>query len=364
MLLLGSTSEDRRMRYVKNWLTFRDPWFYFLRKPALRPSMMAHWWRSLLDSGLYPIAKPVKPDDHDRAMRVINHAFQQSGLVRGNPIPLWQGSPVSDVNIPLCRQVAWELSEMGFRVEFAMLDGAILNKRFENRTVPAQVVTQRDEWIGQVFSSSTPLHFPSFPTEATGLGSLLASERAKSLEGLRRLMQSWPNCPEALKSAGNLAEAKQSVVDSVEPILKQFYATTFVKVANRAPTLPRQCPVLQPPQSSSSTLPPLPPSSSSCTPPPPPPPSSSSSSSSFLPASLPPLSSPNTLGLIGLNSPDFVPTSLLQNPAPLPPSTPPSSSAPAVPDTPWPSPARPARSRTPLFLSSPPNSPDPFDEYV
>ena len=241
-----------------------------------------------------------------------------------------------------------------------------MDKRFEHRTVPAQVVTQRDQWIGQVFSSSTPLHLASFPTEATGLGSSLASERAKSLEGLRRLMQSWPDCPEALKSTGDLAEAKQSVVDSAEPILKQFYASTFVKVANRAPTLPRQCPVLQLlPSSSSLLLPPPPPlSSSSSSSSMLPPPSSSSSSSSSLPASLPPLSSPNTLGLIGLNSPDFVPTSLLQNPAPLPLSTPPSSSAPAVPDTPWPSPARPARSRTPLFLSSPPNSPDPFDEYV
>ncbi|KAI0088581.1 hypothetical protein BDY19DRAFT_993965 [Irpex rosettiformis] len=225
------------------------------RRERLRRPLMTRWWRSYLDDGFEPSSKmqPSHQENYKKAMAVFSAVFQDSPLNSADLRPMWFGVPVTSVDETLCRQVAWELGEMGFRVELAVLDHELLARRFHNcKKVPPAVVAQHDQWFRQVFPGGNPFYIGSLPLRNEGLGASNVSERSKCLEALRLLVQSWPDCPELLKSVDPLDQVEESVLASVEPMLNQFYVETFVKVANRAPTLPRHFPVTT--QSSSPPL--------------------------------------------------------------------------------------------------------------
>ncbi|KAI0094240.1 hypothetical protein BDY19DRAFT_988104 [Irpex rosettiformis] len=243
-MVTGSPSQPRRQRYVLHWLMIRESWWSFLRNPSLQTAMMSRWWRAYLDDGFAP--SPKVHGDHEtarqKAVEVLTSVFRGAPF---NPVdlrPTWFGQPVSIVDDVLCRQVAWEISEMGFRLELVKLDLALLGP---GKLEPF-VAAQRNEWLLQIFPGSSPLHIIAYPSTDSGLSSSATLERSKSLEGLRQLMLSWPDCPEQLKASAPLDQVSQGTFTSLEPIVKGFYVQSFVRIANRPPILPRQRPDASP----------------------------------------------------------------------------------------------------------------------
>ncbi|KAI0084025.1 hypothetical protein BDY19DRAFT_899243 [Irpex rosettiformis] len=183
-MVTGSPSQTRRQRYVLHWLMIRESWWSFLRNPSLQTAMMSRWWRAYLDDGFAP--SPKVHDDHEaarqKAVEVLTSVFRGAPFNPADLRPTWFGQPVSAVDDALCRQVAWEIGEMGFRLELVKLDLALLGP---GKPAPS-VAAQRNEWLLQIFPGSSPLRIITYPSTDSGLSSSATLERSKSLEGLRR----------------------------------------------------------------------------------------------------------------------------------------------------------------------------------
>ncbi|KAI0093364.1 hypothetical protein BDY19DRAFT_990009 [Irpex rosettiformis] len=310
-MVTGSPSQVRRQRYVLHWLMIRESWWSFLQNPNLQTAMMSRWWRAYLDDGFAP--SPKIHGDHEaarkKAVEVLTSVFRGAPFNPADLRPTWFSQPVSAVDDALCCQVAWEISEMGFRVELVKLDLAFLGI---SKLVPA-VAAQRNEWLLQVFPGSSPLRMAAYPSTNTGLASPAALERSKSLEGLRLLMLSWPDCPEQLKASAPLDQVSEGTLASLEPVVKSFYVRSFVRIANRPPILPRQRPDVSPLFASPSSPPPLSPPPSPQSPPtshlhhtPASPTMHSSSPSSSTNTSAPYVHSPVPSSLIPGSNPSFL----------------------------------------------------------
>ncbi|KAI0692377.1 hypothetical protein BC835DRAFT_1416575 [Cytidiella melzeri] len=233
-----ASSQDRRHRYVLNWLKAREGWYYIIRHLGHREPLPARWWRAYLDDGFdtSAVVHTSKSRDRGKVLEVLSAAFRGQNIATAELRPAWFGGVVTTVDDQLCRDVAWELSEVGFRVELLMLDMAFFQP---DRSRPA-AASQRADWMTQVFQTGHMLYLTSLPTCNIGLSSSDRLVRATSLEGLRLLMECWPNRPELLKTVGSLTGAPEETLQTIEPIIAQFYCETFVKRWGRALSLPRQ----------------------------------------------------------------------------------------------------------------------------
>ena len=85
-----------------------------------------------------------------------------------------QDLPVS-VPPPICRQIAWDLYEIGFRWDLLSLD-------LHLSTCPSEEV--RHEELSAIFADGQPLRYSKLPTGPVGLACPSVRERAHFLEGL------------------------------------------------------------------------------------------------------------------------------------------------------------------------------------
>jgi hypothetical protein len=238
-LVVGAAQAQRRYRYVLNWLAIREEWLYITRSNKYRRSMFARWWRAYLDDGFSEEARPHQSKIQDRAkvLEALTSVFAANSFSTADIAPTWFGKVISTVDDTLCRQVAWELSEIGFQAELLMLDATFYVPEADR----PEAVAERVAWMSDIFPGGGVLHVSSIPTKRIGLASSTLSERAKCLEALRCIMKSWPNPPGLLKSAPPLPTLSECYIAQVESVIAQFCIDTFVKLSGRAPILPRLC---------------------------------------------------------------------------------------------------------------------------
>ena len=63
----------------------------------------------------------------------------------------------------------------------------------------------------------------------------------KYFDALRKVMSTWPNCPQALEVALR-EDAAESEAAEMEKVVAHFYCQTFFNYFGRAATLPRRLP--------------------------------------------------------------------------------------------------------------------------
>ena len=85
------------------------------------------------------------------------------------------------------------------------------------------------------------------PVTGQGLAAKKLSDRADALQGLRTLMEAWPNSPDVFTLTGALTErSSDDHLILMERAVTAFYAKSFYSVAGRAPVLPRITPAFLP----------------------------------------------------------------------------------------------------------------------
>ncbi|KAI0346487.1 hypothetical protein BDW22DRAFT_1462026 [Trametopsis cervina] len=231
-------------RYVLNWLKIRDAWYYITRDARYRRPLPTRWWRVYLDEGPYPQTETggkSKAKERSHVMKILALVFSTQNIRTGDIQPTWFGRPIADVDEQLCREVAWEISEMAFRTELLMLD----LKFFQAHSDPA-LAAQRVEYMQQIFPGGRQLYLTSLPSANIGLASEDPLVRANSLEPLRRLMLAWPGVPDYIRFSQSLDTAGDSPqVRGMERAMAEFYTRTFYQQSGRAPVLPRRFPFAQ-----------------------------------------------------------------------------------------------------------------------
>lgn len=151
-LVVGSDSRLRRTRYVLNWLRIREPWYYIERSLEHRIPLFASRWRPFLDDGFSTSSRihASKVAQRRHLLNKLDAAFGPHNLDTSALEPAWFGRVVADVDKSICREVAWELSEVGFMIELLMLDATFDNS---SKADPQQSI-YRSQWISHVVPSS------------------------------------------------------------------------------------------------------------------------------------------------------------------------------------------------------------------
>ncbi|KAI0697688.1 hypothetical protein BC835DRAFT_1413531 [Cytidiella melzeri] len=181
-LVVGPANPDRVRRYMLNWLSVCEPWYYVTRTIRHCRAMVVQWWRAYLDDGLNPSASPQasKARNLSKVLDTLAEIFDKNNINSEDLKPMWLGQPVISVDDNLCRDVVWELPEIGFRMDLFMLDRA-LHQRDCDQAVSA---AERVQLLNQVFSGGNILHVDSIPSSDIGLASPNLVERGKCLEEL------------------------------------------------------------------------------------------------------------------------------------------------------------------------------------
>lgn len=143
----------------------------------------------------------------------------------------------ADINYTICREVAWELSRLGFQYELLTVDSIIVRRQGENAK---DVVAQRAEWINTVLGNSMVEDTSARPTANIGLAARISEHRIASLQAFRRLMEDWPNRPDDGGEVNTSMEALSlSEFELTEKAIARFYIQTFVRHSGRASLLPQ-----------------------------------------------------------------------------------------------------------------------------
>ena len=197
-------------------------------------------WRLFLNDGFATSQKihGSKVAHRRHLLTRLNKVFGAHNLDTDSLQPAWFSRVIAQVDDPLCREVAWELSELGFMIELLMLDARF----YDIRNSDPQQSAHRALCISQAVPAAKGLHVASLPTAGIGLSSIQLSGRGSALEGLRQLMLSWPDVPPSLRSYKPLELAEEPLLKRAKAEIANFYVHTFIQQAGRPPILPRQPP--------------------------------------------------------------------------------------------------------------------------
>lgn len=288
--IVGPLKSWRLTAYVTNWLQARLPILSLLGECSRYESIPPRWWRTFL--GRFPPlseeelrAKAVRhaaskkrkrpngkrPNDpHPNDKRADDNAEDEDDreeafrhfsrlLSRGQPVvieshPLcpatvmWRGQTVSivghetsDPEVPaqVVQEIVWELSEVGFRVELAELDLALVPVR------GAEDRAQRDALLANIFPGDRLYTMPRLPPHDRNLAAAKMDNRRDAVEALRLFVCRWPQCPGVFRAKPVFIGAfKEDDSRVFERKLALYYCQTFFNTFGRAPCVPRVFPVV------------------------------------------------------------------------------------------------------------------------
>lgn len=261
------SSGRRFFVYIHNWLRYRVHIFHLLSGISCFSPPRPGAWRTLLARfPSMPLAdKPPPPTQVKKRFLEKQHALEffstllKQELTLDSEMPesvMWRGTtipsqPIVD-NIDAAqqyarqfREMAWELSEVGFRVELYALDRHLVpaspahrdNEETVRRTLIATLVGE-DTGDSQAWRGGNIL--PNIAGARNGLRAPHPRDRAQSLEAFRRLILRWPNCPRYLSAYDALdSSTPDGTLEKFEYEAAHHYCQRFYEWAGRAPAVPR-----------------------------------------------------------------------------------------------------------------------------
>lgn len=247
-LIVGPKSAEMQQRYLSNWLRVREAWLYILgRRPRDVDLVAPQWWRDFLNMDVLLLGLPQKDTrTGSRKLQVQNlftRVFSEQELSRENVSALeWFGSSIIPLQPAICRQVLWELFEVGFRFELLELDRHLCPSSGQSTTADAEEIV-REDLISRVFPNDLSLRVKALPSSYVGLAARNVQDRSDTLEALRTVMCRWPNVPSAIRTAQCLRDHRSDTyVRSIEKKMVAHYVQTFYDCSGRAAVVPHLFP--------------------------------------------------------------------------------------------------------------------------
>ena len=247
-LFSNAANVERTHRYAWAWMRCRPAWYWMLDNKVLasrglKPPSLADW-KHYLNLGLHPEdAERGDTPTAERKRVVVEYfhsVFDKENLL--DKEECWWGGRPFDGNEQQMREMIWELSDVGFRLELVELDRALIPPP-SDPIDRAEFEDERAKVLQQVFGTR-PVLSRVYKFSVEGFSSSTVSDRVGSLEGLRRVMVRWPNVPDTVSSLPPLdTSTPLATVFTVERELCQFYCQRFWECAGRAATIPRLWPL-------------------------------------------------------------------------------------------------------------------------
>lgn len=213
-LVVGSSVTDRVKRFVARWLKIRDACYYLLTRPPmcqerLKP-LKACEWRDYLNMCEFVQQEINAAPNSKRSLQIVAVMKAVAEMLGENKpddgVPAkWFGNDVESVEGPISErilvEVAWDLAEVGFRVELSELDWYLVPRSAPDDDLE---MTERDALLSAVFPADRGLVIKTFPKTPDGLASPSFAGRTVYLEALRQVLSRWPGVPDELKNCAPL----------------------------------------------------------------------------------------------------------------------------------------------------------------
>lgn len=242
-LIVGTTSEERRKRYIVTWLSIRSAWLNRVTDSTASP-VHPSIWRGFLNSILNPeqvfSSSSASSRQLNEAMNLFGPEFMKLHIsAHQSPALLtWRDNTVTadTLSAEHIREVLWDLAEHNFRFELLHLDKRMVSAAWNGDSTRLEIVLR-------VFAggAGTVLGSEPFPDRNRGLGSLRVEDRLPFLENFRALLSSWPDAPSALLNPLKSSDLNTHVF-AVERCVTLFYVQSFYDTYGRPPIIPRHIP--------------------------------------------------------------------------------------------------------------------------
>lgn len=265
-------SPRRLFVYMHNWLRFRPHLLRLLSGISYFTPPRPTAWGALL--GRFPAisgnndetakkkGKQAHAKRHTEKLQALEFfaILLNEEIAVDTPMPhkvVWKGTTIFRDNFlgepeayaAELREMAWELSELAFRVELYEMDRHMTLDATEagqdedmvRWTLLAQVVGELEAVEREKIVAGTIIPKVAFAGN-TGLRAQEVRARVRSLESLRQLMMRWPNCPQCLKDYTDLSRCPEATIMEFERAATRYYCQKFYEWSARAPVVPRVAP--------------------------------------------------------------------------------------------------------------------------
>lgn len=244
-LVLGSERDERRNKYLRNWIQLREAWIYCIRNPPLLnalPALSAQEWRVYLLFG--PDAASSEETKNAARINRVSEYFRQvfkAEIPNSDHLTYFGEEVPSEVPVKICKKIAWELYELGFRQGLIRLDRVLCPA---TPTMEFYDEGKRTALIAAIFPDGHADAISDLPKSHEGLAATHIRDRAKSLEALRQVLRRWPDVPANIKFMPRLDKGcNDATLALSEGILAQYYCQTYWSRSGRVPVLPRRFPL-------------------------------------------------------------------------------------------------------------------------
>ena len=274
--LVTPSSPLRLYAYLSNWLNARSALYQLLARLERFVPPRANTWRNFL--GRFPEQTSEERQQSRRHAVSASHKERSQNQrlkreqERGDMCKFFSTLLKQDVNwrVPLpdhitwaglsitldslkqqtlpeaiaerVREIAWEISEIAFRVELYELDRHLVPPEKSPSSPLDFCEMVRRRRIAAVFADRQYL-IPTPPhTQRQGFFSPDVRDRAEGLESLRRLMVRWPRHPPMFDTLHISLDTPRDTIQLFERDAAEFYVQQFYEMSGRAAVVPRMLP--------------------------------------------------------------------------------------------------------------------------
>ncbi|THG97163.1 hypothetical protein EW026_g4788 [Hermanssonia centrifuga] len=249
-ILVGPEGTDRARNCLRNWFWVREGWYYMLAHRALRfDPLPSKLWRDWLQHEPEKVKEYTKDTALTRRRTYVFNLFKEYFPEELRQLPskdtiFWDNRrvvlPPSNAT---CRQIAWEVLEIAFRVELLELDRYLVPIDSNDNTGTELF---RQEKIARIFPDAQPMRPVRLPTSCRGLAASHIEDRRDSLHALYEVVRRWPEVPPAIRDSGGVRNLNVARLESLERALATYYVQKFYEVSGRAATIPYHFPLSTP----------------------------------------------------------------------------------------------------------------------
>lgn len=174
-MLMAPAKAETRSTYVKNWTRIRIDWLLLVIDDKRRRMITSTSWREYLAFGANP-----RKENHMDVLKALKEVWGMGRKDVARQASTWSGEELAGevVGLRTCREITWELCQIGFRYELLTLDSIIVRREGPKAL---DIWAERIEWINEVCGDDWLTR--SGP-RTTDLASSTAAERSRPLRGL------------------------------------------------------------------------------------------------------------------------------------------------------------------------------------
>lgn len=263
-LFVRTATSNKRNLYFSNWLQYQSLFLYRLTTPGGQSPLSSQLWRDILNTSPQSDTSPPSGSVSDasstkvqKRRELLTSVLSQSNLTDNgldirdsSPNISWNGQILTygqNFEVPIGREILWELSELNFRFDLISLDRHLYRPSLDPDHASHCHSSSEDRLLLCLPKGAMScLMLANLEDAGTGLASTDWQIRRPCTVGLRIVMRSWHGFLEMAEKDRELMRKSTEILRCIEenyiPFEKSLtavYVQLFFDSFGRAPCLPR-----------------------------------------------------------------------------------------------------------------------------